>query len=401
MAWSCLALPRLPKPRRFRVADLSTTGVALFIPKPFQMSELSAFFMEQATAGLHIQFVYDVPAGRVIFVNAAYQTVLGGTPTQVNAELPALLARLHPDDRQYLARYWKLWVRGQMPDEIEIRLPHPEAADQWFCLTPSHQQTPEGRVLIGGILRDISVQKAYQANADRFNTRKNATLEILSHDLSGSFAMVQQIAGFLRREMPAPAQSRVPELLRVLETTSQNSRKMIRDLVAVEFLSSANTDLKCDRVEVGTVLREPLDQLQLGEALLGHRFTYSLPLEPVYANLDVNKFSQVLINLVSNAFKFTPEQGQVSVAVEASPGCVRIQVQDNGIGIPAALLPRLFERFTPARRPGLRGEPTHGLGLMLCKTIVEWHQGTISVVSTEGQGTTFTVEIPQTVADGQ
>jgi two-component system sensor histidine kinase VicK len=365
------------------------------------MSELFAFFMEQATAGIHIQFVYDVPAGRVIFVNAAYQTVLGGTPTQVNAELPALLARLHPDDRQYLARYWKLWVRGQMPDEIEIRLPHPEAADQWFCLTPSHQQTPEGRVLIGGILRDISVQKAYQANADRFNTRKNATLEILSHDLSGSFAMVQQIAGFLRREMPAPAQSRVPELLRVLETTSQNSRKMIRDLVAVEFLSSANTDLKCDRVEVGTVLREPLDQLQLGEALLGHRFTYSLPLEPVYANLDVNKFSQVLINLVSNAFKFTPEQGQVSVAVEASPGCVRIQVQDNGIGIPAALLPRLFERFTPARRPGLRGEPTHGLGLMLCKTIVEWHQGTISVVSTEGQGTTFTVEIPQTVADGQ
>jgi two-component system sensor histidine kinase VicK len=359
------------------------------------MPELPAFFMEQAAAGTHIQFVYDVPARRVVFVNAAYQTVLGGTLAQVNEELPALLARLHPDDRVFLAYYWKLWVRGQMPDETDIRLQQQGAADQWFCLTPSYQQLAQGRVLVGGTLRDISEQKAYQANADRFNTRKNAVLEILSHDLSGSFAMVQQIADFLRAEVPASADSRVPELLHVLETTSQNSRKMIRDLVAVEFLASANTDLKRTRVEVGAVLREPLDQLQQGQELLGYQFTYSLPPEPVYANLDVNKFTQVLTNLISNAFKFTPDGGQVTVAVEACPGCVRVHVQDSGIGIPADLQPRLFERFTPARRPGLRGEPTIGLGLMLCKTIVEWHQGTLSVVSTEGQGSTFTVEIPQ------
>jgi two-component system sensor histidine kinase VicK len=359
------------------------------------MSDYPAFFMEQAEAGPHIQFIYDVPTGHVGFINTAYQTVLGGNPAQVNAELPALLARLHPDDHQFLAHYWKLWVRGQIADEIELRLLREGAADQWFSLTPAYQQTAKGSVLVGGTLRDISEQKAYQANADRFNARKNAALEILSHDLSGSFAMVQQIAAFLRQEVPVLAESRVPELLRVLETTSQNSMKMIRGLVAVEFLASVNTDLKRDRVEVGAVLGEALDQLQRGENLLGHRFTYSLPAAPVYANLDVNKFCQVLINLVSNAFKFTPNEGQVSVTVAAGPGCVRFLVRDTGIGIPAALQPVLFERFTPARRPGLRGEPTNGLGLLLCKTIVEWHQGTITVASTEGIGTTFTVEIPQ------
>jgi two-component system sensor histidine kinase VicK len=359
------------------------------------MSDYPAFFMEQAEAGLHIQFIYDVPASRVSFVNPAYQAVLGGNPAQVNAELPALLTRLHPDDRQFLAHYWKLWVRGQMSDEIELRLLTAGAADQWFLLTPAYQQTAAGGVLLGGTLRDISEQKAYQANADRFNTRKNAALEILSHDLGGSFAMVQQITDYLRRELPMPTDSRIPHLLRVLETTSQNSMKMIRGLVAVEFLASVNTDLKRDRVEVGAVLGEALDQLQQGEALLGHRFTYSLPAQPLYANLDVNKFCQVLNNLVSNAFKFTPNEGQVSVMVEACPGCVRFHVRDNGIGIPAAMQPVLFERFTPARRPGLRGEPTNGLGLMLCKTIVEWHQGSITVASTEGVGTTFTVEIPQ------
>jgi two-component system sensor histidine kinase VicK len=357
------------------------------------MSDYPAFFMEQAEVWPHIQFIYDVLADHVSFVNSTYHTVLGGHPAEVNAELPTLLARLHPDDHAFLARYWQLWVRGQMRDEIEICLLKDAAADQWFLLPPFYQQTAAGSVLVGGTLRDISEQKAYQANADRFNTRKNATLEILSHDLSGSFALVQQIAGYPCQELLIPADSRVPHLLQVLETTSDNSMRMIRGLVAVEFLASVNTGLKRDRVEVRTVLGEALDQLQQGEELLGHRFTYSLPPEPVYANLDVNKFCQVIINLVSNAFKFTPDEGQVSVTVEASPGSVRFHVQDSGI--PVALLPVLFERFTPARRHGLRGEPTNSLGLMLCKTFVEWHQGTITVASTEGVGTTFTVEIPQ------
>jgi len=129
--------------------------------------------------------------------------------------------------------------------------------------------------------------------------------------------------------------------------------------------------------------------------MLGHAFIYTLPAEPVYANIDVNKFTQVLINLVSNAFKFTPEDGHVAVYIEAEPGVVRIRVVDDGIGIPLAMQPYLFERFTKARRPGLQGEVTTGLGLALCKTIVEWHHGHIYVVSQEGEGSTFTIEIPR------
>jgi two-component system sensor histidine kinase VicK len=245
-----------------------------------------------------------------------------------------------------------------------------------------------------GTVRDISAAKRHQANSDAFNARKNAVLEILSHDLNGSFALVQQIADFLRQELPAAAGARVPELLSVLERTSRRSRRMIRELVEVEFLTSANTDLKRDRVDVGAVLRPPLEELQRCHGLLGQRFTYALPAKPVYALLDVNKMTQVLTNLLSNTLKFTPDGGQVSVAVEAAPGGVRLQVRDTDVGIPADRQPVLFERFTPARRRGLRGEETTGLGLALCKTIVEWHHGTIGVVSAEGQGSTFTVEIP-------
>lgn len=359
------------------------------------MSDLAALFKEQAEKSPHVHFVYDLAIGRVVFVNQAYAQVLHGTRAGVNEELPGLLDRLHPDDREYLMHCWKLWQRGRLADEVEVRLQVPDQSEQWFCLTPFYRQTGAEPALLAGTLRDISVSKHYQQNADAFNIRKNSILEILSHDLAGAFSMVQQIAVYLREEMQPPANSQVPNMLAVLETTSSNSLRMIRDLVDIEFLSSANTDLKRERVEVGAVLREALDQLQRGQAVLGYQLTYSLPDEPVYAALDVNKFMQVINNLVSNAFKFTPNGGKVAVEMAPCDGYILVHVRDTGIGIPQALQPMLFERFTKARRPGLRGEPTTGLGLALCKTIVGWHQGTLSVVSAEGEGSTFTVEIPQ------
>ena len=358
------------------------------------MPDYTALFARQAAASAHVQFVFDVVAGRVVYVNEAYRQVLRGNPDRANAELPELLARLHPDDRPRLADYWTQWGQGTVHDEVEFRLRHPNAPDQWFCLTPFYDRGADGAVRLVGSLRDISVTKRYQANADLFNSCKNATLEILSHDLSGAFIMVQQIAEFLREEVRAPANPEVTTMLRTLEITSRDSVKMIRDFINLEFLTSANSDLKRDRVDVGAVLREPLDQLQ-SNAGLAHHFAYTLPEAPLYANLDVNKFTQVLLNLVSNALKFTPDAGHVSVVVEPGPGNVRIHVRDNGVGIPLALQPLLFEPFTKARRPGLRGEPSTGLGLVLCKTIVEWHRGTLEVVSVEGEGTTFIIEIPQ------
>jgi two-component system sensor histidine kinase VicK len=88
--------------------------------------------------------------------------VLHRAPPQVNADLPALLAQLHPDDRANLAHYWGQWVRNEVGDEVEIRLQHFGQPNQWFCLTPSYHEMANGRVLLGGTLRDISVLKRYQ-----------------------------------------------------------------------------------------------------------------------------------------------------------------------------------------------------------------------------------------------
>ena len=360
------------------------------------MLDFAPIFMAQVNASSQVKFVYDIAAGQVVFVNQAYEQVLFGTVANVNAELPALLARIHPDDRGYLAEHWERRVRGEQLSEIEVRLERVGEEPQWFAAIPCYQPatTATAGPLLVCTLHDISAAKHHQANSDLFNSRKNVTLEVLSHDASGAFIMIEQISRYLREELPEAIQPEVTQLLNVLENTSRESVKMVRDLINIEFASAVTTMLKVDRVDLGQIMRGPLEQLHLGYELLGHHFTYVLPAEAVYVNMDVSKFTQVVINLVSNAVKFTRDEGHVTVTVTGLSDRARVEVADDGVGIPAAMLPHVFERFTRARRPGLRGEETVGLGLSLCKTIVEWHEGTLAVASTEGQGSVFTIEIP-------
>ena len=85
------------------------------------MPDYTAIFARQAAASAHVHFVYEVAAGRLVFVNEAYRAVLHGEPEQANTALPALLTRLHPDDRPRLAEYWAQWCRGELRDEFEFR----------------------------------------------------------------------------------------------------------------------------------------------------------------------------------------------------------------------------------------------------------------------------------------
>jgi two-component system sensor histidine kinase VicK len=102
----------------------------------------------------------------------------------------------------------------------------------------------------------------------------------------------------------------------------------------------------------------------------------------------------VINNLISNSLKFTPDGGTISINLEERGEVVRISVSDTGIGIPEEYRESLFDKFSKARRPGLRGEASVGLGMSIIKTIVEWHQGKIWFDTEVNRGTTFCIEIP-------
>jgi two-component system sensor histidine kinase VicK len=353
-------------------------------------------FFQDFVENLHqVFFVYDPAAQQVVFVNTAYEQLLGGTRDQVNQELPNLLARLHPDDQPYLANCWRRWQRGRLEEkEIEFRVLNLDGTEKWFQLKPHRQQTGPDQGLLGGFLNEITSQKEYMANADKFNAKKNATLEILSHDLAGPFNMLQQLAEYMGEQVYSLQNENLNEMIRIMQTTCRESVDLIRDFVDQEFLDSANVELKMERIDIVERTQQMMESYEQSESLVAKHFQLIAPQAPIYISLDVNKFMQVLNNLLSNAVKFTPDGGHITVSVEQGIDNVRFTVADDGIGIPRNLHAGLFDRFTKARRPGLRGEKTTGLGMSIIKTIVRLHKGRIWFESEEGKGSTFYIELP-------
>lgn len=129
--------------------------------------------------------------------------------------------------------------------------------------------------------------------------------------------------------------------------------------------------------------------------MTGKTFSFVTSCDKVYVSLDDTKFMQVVNNLISNAIKFTPDGGKITLALEEQDESLLVRVEDTGVGIPQKYHATLFDKFTNARRPGIKGEPSVGLGMSIIKTIVEWHQGKIWFESEENKGTRFFVQIPK------
>jgi two-component system sensor histidine kinase VicK len=197
----------------------------------------------------------------------------------------------------------------------------------------------------------------------------------------------------LRAESPG-ASAPALQALHLMERTCTASVNLIRDFVDNEFMESANLELKSERADLVAWLDTLLTEYQRSEQHLNLQFDFAATERPLYVNLDINKFEQVINNLISNAIKFTPDGGRISVAVARRGEQALVTIADTGVGIPAQWQPQLFDRFTKARRPGLRGEKTTGLGMSIIHTIITLHQGLITFESTEGQGTTFRIELP-------
>jgi two-component system sensor histidine kinase VicK len=360
------------------------------------MLDFTTLFRPLVERGQLLYFVYHMESGQVAYASASSQAFFGVAPEALNDELPKLIARVHPEDQEFVTARLGHLQQGKFVEDVELRLlpaDDPEGPVQWLCVAAARVEETPGNTYISGTVQDITRNREYIENADRFNKKKNTTLEILSHDLAGPFIMIKQVAGFISDRVGNLQDVRLNELLNVMQTTCQDSINMIRDFVDNEFLESVNVQMKTERYNLAYELRETIKQLQNVEENLSKHFSYEGP-EQLYYTLDHNKFMQVINNLISNSIKFTPDGGSISVSLQQHPHEVLITVTDTGIGIPQALQPALFERFTPARRPGLRGERTTGLGMSIIKTIVELHGGHIRMESKEQEGTTFYISLP-------
>jgi two-component system sensor histidine kinase VicK len=338
-------------------------------------------------------FLYDLSTSR-FSTNAAFEEMFCLTCDQLNTSPSVLLDIIHPDDRQYVMDFYTWLLEGQQKESVEFRLMITGSKPKWVCLT-AFVLEEGGKRAIGGFADDITSGKEYNANLQKYNAKKNSTLEILSHDLAAPFATIQGMATLVEQKVQKYNDPSIAEFLHFIKVNSKRGTDLIHDFVNHEFLESSQVVMHRKRVDIVALLHMLINNYKNGEVLINKNFEVIASQDRIYLEIDEMKFMQVLNNLISNAIKLTYEDGTIILKVEDTENVTIISVADNGIGIAEKMQPFLFDKFTKARRPGIKGEKSTGLGMSIIKTIVELHQGKIRFESRENAGTTFYIEMPK------
>jgi PAS domain S-box-containing protein len=242
-------------------------------------------------------------------------------------------------------------------------------------------------------VEELASRAALSLENARLLREAQAALELIgvaAHDLGNPLQALQLMLGKLRRSPPAE-----PEKLREVLTTAvrhtQRLGRLLHNLLDLSRLSSGKLDLEPGEVDLGELAQEAVERHAEQAAEVGSRLV--LDVEPgVVGRWDRLRLERVLTNLLSNAFKYGKGR-PIEVRVERTDGHGRLSVRDHGPGIPEAQQRAIFERFKKAPARGEKKEG-FGLGLYIVRQLVETHGGSVHVESREGEGATFTVELP-------
>jgi len=337
-------------------------------------------------------FLYHVSQKRFTYLNPSFQNVWG-QPSQKYLDAPALLLDdVHPEDVGYVKSNYQSVVIDKIPVVAEFRILVGQDQIRWINLAALLVEE-EGERYLAGYAEDITKSKVYLNTLLKYSAKKNSTLEVLSHDLAAPFANIIGLVDLLERRGQRD-NPQVMQLLNHISNDAQRGTHLIQAFVTNAFLESSKVEIQKIRTDIVQRVKEVMASYQEGERLIEKQFELVAPSEPHYIFIDDVKFLQVINNLVSNAIKFTHGNGTITVTVEKRGTQTYFSVADNGIGIPEEHKPILFEKFTKARRPGIRGEQPVGMGMSIIRNIVELHNGKIWFESTEGVGSVFHVLIP-------
>ena len=194
--------------------------------------------------------------------------------------------------------------------------------------------------------------------------------------------------------MPQGIPSSAREILDIALRNTTRLTELVNDILDFEKLQSGKMQFEFKAVDLCIVAKESLSLVSPFTDQYGARVRLDFPDEPVVVRGDVQRLSQVIVNILSNAAKFSPIGSEIAISVFHRDGIGRVEIADRGSGIPEDFRERLFERFSQADSSTTRKSGGTGLGLNICKSIIDAHGGRIDYTSSVGVGTTFFFEIP-------
>jgi len=241
--------------------------------------------------------------------------------------------------------------------------------------------------------REIARSREAEARLQDSSQRKDEFLAMLSHELRNPLAPIRNAVEVIRRL--APPDPKLTMARDVVDRQVSLLARLVEELLDVSRISQGKIALKKEPVELARIISHSVETARPLIDARAQTLSVSVPPAPVWLSADFARLSQVVANLLNNAAKYTGEGGRIELTADAGEGEATITVRDNGTGIEAALLPKVFDLFVQGDRSLDRGQGGLGIGLTLVKRLVELHQGQVAVASDgPGRGSSFTVTLP-------
>lgn len=300
-----------------------------------------------------------------------------------------------PEDQRFIVEEFFPRVVHEGHADVEIRFRHFKSGDAiWIHYNVFTIKDSTGEPIgFATVSRNISVSKQVKAALHEASQRKDEFLAMLAHELRNPLTPINNAAHILDRlKLEDP---RLGWATEVIKRQVKHLTHLVDDLLDVSRIARGKISLKKERLDLVEVIKAVLETARGFILPKRQSLDVRLPEQPIRVEGDPVRLSQVLLNLLDNASKYSPEKGRIDVNVQLLGAEVEIRVQDNGTGISPELLPTIFDLFQQGTRTLDRSQGGLGIGLTLVKQLVELHGGQVTASSPgAGLGSIFSIRLP-------
>ncbi len=343
------------------------------------------------------------PGGRIVFASDAFERITGRSPAEI--EVGRFIDFVHPADRAEAERLLPRPAPGQT-NTATYRFRHRDGHYLWLEVSARGIFEEGTGALVNTIAvgRDVTERKAQEhalvaarQRAEAASRAKSTFLANMSHELRTPLNAIMGFADMMLHKTFGELPSRYEEYARLIHGSGQHLLALISDLLDMAKIEAGKLVLQFEPVNLVDVLDECMELMRtVAEAkdVALTAKTHSATPGRIALRADRRAIKQVILNVLSNAVKFTPAGGRVSIAAEETGERVVLTITDTGIGISAQDLPRLGQPFEQVCSDPVLANAGTGLGLSLVRALVEKHDGTFAIDSEKEAGTRVTIVLP-------
>jgi PAS domain S-box-containing protein len=324
-------------------------------------------------------------AGRIVSWNPAAERLYGYKASEI---LGKSIFTLIPEDlKREEEEILERIKRGERVEHYETCRLRADGSRIEVSITVSPVYDPEGRIIGSSkIARDISAAREAQRRKDEF-------LAILAHELRNPLAPIRTALHLVHSRKLPP--EKVDRAVGLAERQMRHLTRLLDDLLDVARITTGRVDLRIERADLGVLAREAAESVRPVMEKRRHQFICVIPDEPLWLQADPARIAQILDNLLTNAAKYTPDGGRISLRVERDGAYAAIRVDDNGIGFREDAGDKLFGLFSREAAAIHRSEEGLGIGLALVREFAERHGGSVTARSAgPRKGSAFIVRLP-------